>query len=138
MNKTQSITDLLNELNKCETERKRNLLLEKRGRKCISKSIIKKAREIAKSSKNEKDIIINLRKFIKMLKSEGDNLFMIFPKCYCHHIKKYKGKIPDFYCNCSRGWIKELFGNALGREVDVKIISTVIRGSKECRFKIVL
>jgi predicted Zn-ribbon and HTH transcriptional regulator len=138
MTKKQPIKNLIKELEDISDSQKRDEILEKRGRGCIGKSFLKKATDASKSAKSEKEILANLEKNIKMLKREGDNLFMIYPKCYCHHVKKFDGDIPEYYCNCSKGWIKELFKTALGREIDVEILSTVLRGGKECKFKILL
>jgi len=138
MSKTQSIDDLMRELKSILDDKKRDKILENRGRKCISKSFLKKAHAASNNAKSEEEIINNLIDSVDMLHKEGNSLYMIFPKCYCHHVKKYKGKIPDYYCNCSKGWIKELFKNALDREVEVEIESTVLRGGKECRFHIII
>ncbi|MBN2016059.1 hypothetical protein JW766_04470 [Candidatus Dojkabacteria bacterium] len=135
MSKTQPLDEFLKELEGTSPS-KRDKILEERGRSCIGKSFLKKAQEAAKGTKNDEEIIDNLVDSIQMLSREGNILYMIYPKCYCHHVKKYKGEIPEYYCDCSAGWIKELFKNALGREVDVKIESTILRGGSECRFRI--
>lgn len=61
---------------------------------------------------------------------------MIYPKCYCHHLKHFKGEIPKNYCYCSEFWVKRLFSEALGREVNVEIEKSVRWGSQNCRIRI--
>ncbi|MCE5342922.1 MAG: hypothetical protein LLF96_04940 [Eubacteriales bacterium] len=46
--------------------------------------------------------------------------------------------IAPIYCNCSLGWQKQTYETILGRKVDVKIVESVIRGSKRCVFHITL
>ncbi|MCK4478878.1 hypothetical protein KAU88_10215 [Candidatus Bathyarchaeota archaeon] len=47
-------------------------------------------------------------------------------------------KLSATYCNCSRGWAKELFEGVLGRPVGVIMEKSIIKGDDQCRFRIVL
>jgi predicted hydrocarbon binding protein len=49
-----------------------------------------------------------------------------------------KGKLSATYCNCSRGWAKELFEGALGRTVEVIMEKSIINGDNQCKFRILL
>lgn len=136
LGKTLSLDEILKQLQELSNDAERKDILEKRGRSCIGKAFLKKAEKAAKNTSSEQEILEHLVKSIRMLSKKNGNLYMVYPKCYCHHVKKYKGKIPEYYCNCSVGWIKELFKTALGREVNVKIISTILWGASECKFRI--
>ena len=109
--------------------------LEQRGRKCISQSMLKKAEAARKNASNDVEIIENLAKAHQYVKLEGGKTYMVYPHCFC--LKNVKG-VPAGYCECSRGYVMEVFERALGRPVDVIIESTVIRGGKECRFRVLV
>jgi hypothetical protein len=54
--------------------------------------------------------------------------------CFCPLVKdKFMSK--DF-CNCSKGWQKQTFEMLLGKAVEVEILSSILRGSDRCSFKI--
>ena len=42
-------------------------------------------------------------------------------------------KGPTF-CLCSRGWVKAVFGEALGQEVEVEVVRAIGRGDECCEF----
>lgn len=112
--------------------------LETRGRGCISQGMIKKAKDAAKSAKDDRDFLKRLAGKVRYLMLEGDKVCMVYPRCFCRHAKKYSGKLPKVYCECSVGWVKEMFEQALDRKVEVKLESSVLRGDKECRLQIVI
>ena len=37
---------------------------------------------------------------------------------------------------CSRGWVKAVFGEALGQEVDVELVQAIGRGDECCEFAV--
>ena len=45
-------------------------------------------------------------------------------------------KVLDEVCNCSIGWQKQTFETVLGKDVDVEIKESIIRGGKRCAFEI--
>jgi predicted hydrocarbon binding protein len=49
-----------------------------------------------------------------------------------------KGKLSGTYCNCSRGWAKALFEGVLDRPVDVVMEESIIKGDKQCSFRIII
>jgi hypothetical protein len=114
-------------------------VLEQCGRQCQSVGFIKKARSIYEKSENVDEFIENLGKVYKHLRREGDGVYLVYPKCYCTMVNKIpSGKLAAVYCNCSRGWAKALFEGALKKPVEVKLLKSIKRGDKECRFKIIL
>jgi len=111
-------------------------LLVSRGRDCISKSMLKKANDARKNAQNDREIIENLKRSIRFLKEIEGKLYMVYPRCYCHHLKNFSGDIPKYYCYCSEGWVKQLFETALGRSVNVGIEKSVRWGDEKCQIKI--
>jgi predicted ArsR family transcriptional regulator len=55
-------------------------------------------------------------------------------ECFCPLIDTEA--VSDGVCNCSLGWQKQTFETILGKNVDVKIKESVIRGGKRCIFEI--
>lgn len=120
-------------------EETRAKLLEQCGRQCISQSFIKKAQGIYQKSENIDEFLNKFGKVYKHLHREGDKVYVVYPKCYCSFVGKIpRGKLSATYCNCSRGWAKALFEGALGKPVDVIMEESIVKGDKQCKFRIVL
>jgi len=51
-------------------------------------------------------------------------------------VEGYVNRSPTF-CLCSRGWVKAVFGEALGEEVDVELLQAIGRGDECCEFLVV-
>jgi len=114
-------------------------VLEQCGRQCQSASFVKKARSIFEKSGNVDEFLENLGKIYKHIHREGDGVYLVYPKCYCSMVNRIPiGKLAAVYCNCSRGWAKALFEGALKKPVEVKLLKSIKRGDKECRFKVIL
>ncbi len=67
---------------------------------------------------------------------EGNLVHLRYPKCYCLLVADGPERLPDSYCNCSRGWVLEVFGAITGKPVTVDLISSIKRGAPDCRFEI--
>ena len=111
-------------------------ILENNGRQCLPTNFKRKAKSIRKKSKDENIFIKKLAKIWKHLKIVNDEIYVVYPKCYCYVVGKFSGTVPYSYCNCSRGWILELFEYSLGRSVKVDTLKTIKRGDNECRFRV--
>jgi hypothetical protein len=112
--------------------------LKKRGQSCIGESMLKKGKAAAKISKNDKEFLNNLSKTFKYLHIEGENIYVEYPKCFCHHVKGYSGKIPSSYCKCSEAWVQKLFETALKRPVKAEVKKSIIRGDNTCNIRVYL
>ena len=114
-------------------------VLEQCGRQCQSQSFVKKARSIYHKSKDIDEFLGKFGKIYEHLHVEGDNVSIAYPKCYCSFVNKIpSGQLSATYCNCSRGWAKELFEGALGRPVEVVMEKSIVKGDDQCKFRIVL
>lgn len=133
-----NLQKLCKRIEECSNEQKLKEMLEKRGRQCISSQYIKKGKDAVKDAKDMNEFVERLRKTLPLLKREGEKFYMIYPRCYCHHLRKFKGNIPPDYCYCSVGWIKELFEQSLGRAITVNLESSILRGDNKCRLRIIL
>ena len=54
--------------------------------------------------------------------------------CFCPFVDI--SKMPKEFCNCTKGWNKETYGAITGKQVDVKIDTTVLWGGERCSFTI--
>jgi predicted hydrocarbon binding protein len=120
-------------------EKTKITILEQCGRQCQTASFIKKAKTIYENSKDIDDFLRKFEQVYKNLHREGNNVYIVYPKCYCPQVNKIpKGKLSGTYCNCSRGWAKALFEGALGRPVDVVMEKSIVNGDDECKFRVIL
>ena len=113
-------------------EKSEILILEECGRACARKGASKTAIE-------NKD---NLEGFLTIMRGwmgeqnvlrEPHTVTLVFDKCYCPNLSSFAGTVPSSYCNCSRGWMKEMFETVTGKPCDVALLSSIMRGDKECR-----
>jgi hypothetical protein len=107
------------------------------GRGCIQPTHIQKARELREQA-SDLDEVASLWKgrVLPGIVREGDVFHVTYPRCLCHHVNTSSERMPRSYCQCSRGWLLELFEGAFGMPVAVEILGTVQWGDPECRFEV--
>lgn len=132
------IYTLASNLDENVTEKTKVLVLENCGRACLTESMKQRAKKVKQESKNVADYLVKLSKVWRHLKLRGKAVYVEYPRCYCPIVASYKGDLPKTWCNCSRGWIKELFESSLNKPVEVKLEKSVKQGDKICRFKITI
>lgn len=66
---------------------------------------------------------------------DGDNILVTYDRCYCPIVTGGMIDAP-FFCNCTRGWTKEVFSSVLGRSVNVDLLRTINRGDDRCLIRI--
>jgi predicted hydrocarbon binding protein len=49
-------------------------------------------------------------------------------------VSKTKKRFSSTYCNCSRGYLLELFEQIFEKPVKVDLVESVIQGAKSCKF----
>jgi hypothetical protein len=62
--------------------------------------------------------------------SIGDGL------CLCPLVETLDKPLSKTYCQCSVGYVKELFERIVGKPVEVRLLESLRTGGKICRFKI--
>ena len=68
-----------------------------------------------------------------MYKRQG-KIHTVCTECGCPLVQEgYVENSPTF-CLCSRGWVKAVFTEALGEEVDVDLVRAIGRGDECCEF----
>lgn len=120
---------------------KKVLLLEECGRKCIQDrhhKLIQDAKKLYKNSNDLKDFLGKLSKRYESLQVSDQEVAFIWDKCYCPVIGKIPvGKISPTFCNCSRGWVKELLEVAIEKPVEVIIDEAVTKGDNRCKLRVI-
>jgi len=118
-------------------EPRRVALMEARGRSCARMGAVR----AAQAHKG------NLDAFIEAfgrhmgpdgLRREGNVVKVKYPRCLCPLASGIKEPLSPTYCNCSVGWLKELYETVTGKPVKVEAIETVKRGGQACRFNVIL
>ncbi len=112
-------------------------VLEPCGRHCFPEPLGKKARTMWAASPTARAFLERLRKASPHVTIVGEEIHVVYPECYCRQVSAVPmSEMPAAYCHCSVGWVKELFRQATGRDVDVVALTTIIRGGTECRFRV--
>lgn len=130
------IDSLIESLDTQVDEESRAKILENCGRSCISRRFIAKVQALKKNSKDMDDFLDKLSRDWKHLQGKGDAVYVVYDRCYCPLVRGYDGKLSPTFCNCSRGWIKELFESVLKKPVEVKLEKSVKQGDEICRFRL--
>jgi len=130
------IKSLMDNLDEHVDEKTKLKVLENCGRACISRSFLKKVQECKKSAKDTSEFLDNLQRMWNHLQRDDDDIYVVYKKCYCPLVKGCSEPLSSTFCNCSVGWIKELFESALEKQVDVELEKSIVRGDDICRFKV--
>lgn len=119
----------------------RERVLQACGRECICASWVVKARKIYEESRDMKDFLARLNKIHLgggHLELKGGKVTGYYAQCYCSSVNKTRDIWSPTYCNCSQGWLRELFEGATGKRASVKFKTTVIQGGERCEFEVAL
>jgi hypothetical protein len=118
----------------------RTKLMEACGRACFRAS-----HGEAKEAKPQPDdfdkLPARLREFAGKdgVRREGNAVYFSYGtsgRCYCPLVESAPPILPATYCNCSVGYVKEMFERALGKPVKVELTESIKRGGKACRFTV--
>jgi hypothetical protein len=72
------------------------------------------------------------------VKQEGNQIQVIYSKCYCPLVQESTPFANGTYCNCSRGWLLEVFETVSQKPIQVVKEETILGDGKECRFKVLI
>jgi predicted hydrocarbon binding protein len=107
-------------------------VLEECGRRCARRGAVKMA--VGCAGDIDK-LLAGMRGWIgeSNVRREGEKITLVYGKCYCPNVRDVE-KVPASYCNCSRGWVREMFETVTGKPCDVALLASIKRGDPECRF----
>jgi hypothetical protein len=128
-------------------EATRNRLMEANGKMCHQGSLHgKKVTPIPVDT-----FVEGLRKYVgsENARREGDAIYFNYVKnpagllvadgyCLCPLVEKGPAGLSGTYCQCSVGYVNDMFETQLGRPVKVELLESLKRGGKGCKFKITL
>jgi hypothetical protein len=130
---TRFMTDMDAQLD----EPRRVALMEARGRSCARLGPVR----AAQAHKGDLDAFIadfGRHMGPDGLRREGNVVKVKYPHCYCPLASEIKEALSPTYCNCSVGWLKEMYETVTGKPVRVEVLETVKRGGQACRFDVIL
>jgi len=128
------ILTLMENMEKQLEEKTRVKLMEECGRACARRSGLAKFAEKYKG---------DIKKFVDIMAEklgkenifiEGDMIHWCYPRCFCELVAEGPVRLPDAYCNCSVGWVLEVFETVTGKPVKVELLQSVKRGAPSCQF----
>lgn len=107
---------------------------------CLTDSVIAKAKKsyaLANGDISEFLCLLNEQHIGggQLRLDDSGKIIGVYSHCYCG-IPKVTKNMPSCYCECSAGWFEKLFSNIFERNVQVKIIHTILSGAIECVFEI--
>lgn len=106
-------------------------LMEATGRDCARRSAI----AMARSCMGDLAVFAGKMKKYAAVSLEGGTIQLSYPKCYCPIVGKLDN-LPDVWCRCSVGWVKEMFGTVAGKLVEVELLQSIKRGDPVCQFTV--
>ena len=118
----------------------RNRILEKCGRNCaFGCGIIEKLQKEKLEPGDTEKIFQRLQspEFFGNRISQGDGCFYTTcEECFCPFVSDSIAETLGSYCECTKGWTKQVFETAFQRPVQVDIEQTIIRGAESCKMKV--
>ncbi|MEZ4813237.1 MAG: hypothetical protein R2883_07180 [Caldisericia bacterium] len=58
--------------------------------------------------------------------------------CFCPIVKFDPNKIPYSFCNCSAGWVRQLWEGVFETSIQVNVDETIISGAERCSFSFII
>ncbi len=112
-------------------------LLEECGRACAGRHA--KA-EALKNQGNLEGWLGVLKKWVgpENVRREVGGVRVMYSKCLCPLVQDHPPLMSNTYCNCSRGWLKEVFETVVQKPVEVKLEDSIMQGGKQCQFTVLI
>jgi predicted hydrocarbon binding protein len=127
------VSTLFEKMDEQLDKEKRGKLMQSCGRECARRGAIK----LAQSCRGDvKKMVETLAKHLGEEKNylEGNSVYLEFDKCECPLVQKGPDRLPRTYCECSKGWLSEMFETAAQKPVKVEMLQTVKSGGSSCKF----
>ena len=124
----------------------RNRIMEENGKECYLQA------------ERQHHAPVTMEKFVPILQTvlgkencrmEGNKVYFNYvgnPKglktedgfCLCPLVENGPAGLSGTYCQCSVGYVKEMFSSSTGQKVEVELLESLKRNGKKCRFKIIM
>lgn len=109
-------------------------LMESCGRACARGGPIRAAKEHQGDLDNWLATLAKWHGGEEFIRRDGDVVYVICAECLCPLVKDGPPRLPDTYCYCSLGWMREMFGTVVEKPADVELVESIKRGGEKCRF----
>lgn len=135
--KQKYVTTLMENLEKRVDEPTRVRLMNDCGRACARRGGLFKAAE-----GNRGDLKTFLTRMNESLGTDSARLLdektvrWSYPRCFCELVAAGPLRLPAVYCQCSVGWVLEMFETVLGRPVKVRLVQSIRTGGSSCVFQV--
>jgi predicted hydrocarbon binding protein len=131
------ISNLMKNMDQHMDEKEKIKLLEECGRACAR---IHAQKEAMKFQGQLEGWLSTMKKWVgsENIRQEEDVVHVMYSKCYCPLVQDAPPLMSNTYCNCSRGWLKEVFDTVMENPVEVKLEDSIMKGGKQCRFSVFL
>jgi len=129
------LKDFLANVEKNLPDSTRQILFRENGRACARRGAIK----TAQAANGDLDKFLNtLQKWIgaQNIVRDKNTITVIYEHCYCPVVKHPELHPPADYCQCSVGWLEEMFSAVCGKTVSVRLVSSIINGAGHCEFTV--
>lgn len=70
------------------------------------------------------------------IRRENNDLYLVYPQCYCSCVNKIDKPISKTWCYCTLGYTKRMFEYILERIVEVELLESVKTGGHRCLIKV--
>jgi len=131
------ILNLMDNMDEHLDEETKINLLEECGRACAERH----AKAEALKHKGDLDGWLGVfKKWVgpENVQMEENAVQLTYSKCLCPLVQDRPPLMSTTYCNCSRGWLKEVFETVMEKPVKVKLEDSIMQGGKHCRFLVFL
>lgn len=115
------------------------------GSKCCGKGQRATARRLYIESGSIQDFLKKISKHdvkegeLNYILEDENTIIAEHNKCFCKQVANTKKQFNSLiYCQCSVEFNKQFFTAALGKEVKVEILQSIICGAESCKFKIII
>lgn len=127
------VTTLMENMEAQIEEKTRFMLMQSCGRRCARRGAIQIAESCKNDVKKMADIFSKFPDLELTIQDEG-SIHVTYGKCLCELVNHGPKRLPDTYCECSKGWLLEMFETAVQKSVDIEILQTIKRGGDSCKF----
>lgn len=127
---------LIQALDQCTTEEQRREILELCGRAC-GEPDLEEVRRIRLEACDPEHLLQLINERIPWCGEwewQYGKIHTVCAACGCPLVVEGYLEHSPAFCLCSRGWVKAIFTEALGEEVDVELVQAIGRGDECCEF----
>lgn len=134
------ITAVIKGLEKFTDKDQQIKILELCGYNCC-KYDLQTLKKLKKKARDQKKLLELMNKHIPWCGDwiwKKDYIYSICKSCGCPIIRDYHLEPSPIFCLCSKGYIKNIFSEAFGKEASVKLSKSIGSGDEVCEFFVYL